>query len=184
VSTHDVDSPRPLLYLIVCGTPRTGQTPQLVSLLHAAGWRVAVIATPAGLGFLDVPTVEELTGFPVRSEYKRPGESDVLPPATAMAVCPATFNTINAWAAGIANTLALGLITEAPGMGIPVVAAPALNQAQESHPAFRRSVDVLRSYGVEVLYGEGIYLPAPPRSGGRPFPLEILVGALEKHLGG
>jgi phosphopantothenoylcysteine synthetase/decarboxylase len=182
VSPHDATGPGPLLYLIVCGTPRTAQTPHLVSLLHDAGWRVAVIATPSGLGFLDVPIIEELTGFPVRSEYKKPGEPDMLPPADAMAVCPATFNTINAWAAGMANTLALGLITEAPGMGIPVVAAPALNQAQESHPAFRRSVDVLRSFGVEVLYGPGVYEPAPPRSGGRPFPAQTIVGALAKHL--
>lgn len=182
MSTHQPARPRSLLYLIVCGTPRTEQTPHLVSLLHTAGWRVAVIATPAGLGFLDVPKVEQLTGFPVRSQYKRPGEPDILPPASAMAVCPATFNTINAWAAGLADTLALGLITEAPGMGIPVIAAPALNQAQESHPAFRRSVETLRSYGVEVLYGPGVYQPAPPRSGGRPFPPETLVSALEKHL--
>lgn len=182
MSTHDAATPGPLLYLIVCGTPRTAQTPHLVSQLHDAGWRVAVIATPSGLGFLDVEQVEELTGFPVRSEYKKPGEADVLPPASAMAVCPATFNTINAWAAGIANTLALGLITEAPGMGIPVVAAPALNQAQESHPAFGRSIEVLRSYGVEVLYGPGVYQPAPPRSGGRPFPAETLVSALAKYL--
>jgi len=34
-------------------------------------------------------------------------------------VAPATFNTVNKWAAGISDTLALGILCEAYGMGIP-----------------------------------------------------------------
>jgi hypothetical protein len=35
-----------------------------------------------------------------------------LPPADAIAVAPATYNTINKWAAGISDTLALGILCE------------------------------------------------------------------------
>ena len=45
-----------------------------------------------------------------------------------MIVAPATFNTINKWAAGISDTLALGLLTEAIGKKIPVVALPFTNR--------------------------------------------------------
>jgi flavoprotein len=34
-------------------------------------------------------------------------------------VAPATFNTINKWAQGISDTLALGLLNEATGLGLP-----------------------------------------------------------------
>ena len=65
-----------------------------------------------------------------------------------MIVAPATFNTINKWAAGISDTLALGLLTEAIGKGLPLVALPFLNVAQARHPAFARSVEQLRQAGV------------------------------------
>lgn len=53
-----------------------------------------VIATPAGMGFLDVTAVEQLTGHPVRSAYRSPEEPRrSLPPADAIIVAPATFNT-------------------------------------------------------------------------------------------
>jgi hypothetical protein len=58
---------------------------------QAAAWKVCVITTPQGTKFLDVPLVEQLTGYPVRSEYKRPEEPDVFPRADAIVVFPATF---------------------------------------------------------------------------------------------
>jgi len=61
---------------------------------QAAGGEVCVITTPHGTKFLDLAQLEQLTGHPVRSEYKRPEEPDVLPRADALVVFPATFNTI------------------------------------------------------------------------------------------
>jgi hypothetical protein len=62
------------------------------------------------------------TGHPVRSEYKEPGEPDVLPPADAMIAAPVTCNSLAKWAAGISDTLPLGLLVEAVGKRMPVVA--------------------------------------------------------------
>jgi phosphopantothenoylcysteine synthetase/decarboxylase len=168
---------RGVLYLVVCAAPRARRVDELVDLLQADGWEVCVIATPQALSFIDRPALEAQTGHPVRSDYKHPDAPDVLPDPDAMAVCPATFNTINKWAQGISDTLALGLITEAIGMGLPLVAAPALNSAQAAHPAFEQSVATLRAVGVTVLYGPGIYEPGPPRTGGRPYEWEMVVRA-------
>lgn len=99
-----------------------------------------------------------------------------------MLVCPATFNTINKWAYGLADTLALALLTEAVGLHLPLVAAPALNSAQAAHLAFERSVAALREMGVTVLYGPGVYEPGPPGTGGRPYDWELVLGALEERV--
>ena len=80
------------------------------------------------------------------------------------------------------DTLALALLTEAIGFGLPLVAAPALNSAQAAHPAFERSVAALREMGVTVLYGPGIYEPGPPGTGGRPYDWELPLNALDEKV--
>src|SRR4051794_22497869 len=144
-----------VLYAVVCGSPPPRGVGTLVALARSDGWDVCVIATPDGLKFIDVPNLAELTGHPVRHRYKYPGDPDVLPPADAILVAPATVNTINKWAAGIADTLALGLIVEGVGKGLPIVAMPFTNEAMARHPAFARSVELLRDWGVTMLYGDG-----------------------------
>ncbi|TDE42995.1 hypothetical protein E1295_26840 [Nonomuraea mesophila] len=56
-------------------------------------------------------------------------------------MCPASLNTINKWAAGVGDTLALELIVEDIGLSLPVIAAPAVNGAQAAHPAFEHDAD-------------------------------------------
>jgi hypothetical protein len=86
------------------------------------------------------------------------------PPDTII-VAPATFNTINKRAAGISDTLALGLLTEAIGTHLPVVALPFLNEAQARHPAFEPGAQRLRHSGITVLYGGDVPAPHPPGAG-------------------
>jgi phosphopantothenoylcysteine decarboxylase len=170
---------RGVLYLIVCASPRAARIGELVGRAQVRGWTVCVISTPQALNFIDRPALEEQTGFPVRSECEQWGITDPLPSPDAMLVCPATFNTVNNWAYGLADTLALALLAEAIGLGLPLVAAPALNSAQAVHPAFDRSVTALREMGVTVLYGPGIYEPGPPGTGGRPYDWELPLETLE-----
>jgi phosphopantothenoylcysteine decarboxylase len=168
-----------VLYLIVCASPRAARIGELVGRAQARGWTVCVIPTPQALKFIDRSALEEQTGFPVRSEYEQWDITDPLPSPDAMLVCPATFNTVNKWAYGLADTLALALLTEAIGLGLPLVVAPALNSAQAAHPAFDRSVTALREMGVTVLYGPGVHEPGPPRTGGRPYDWELPLEAVE-----
>jgi phosphopantothenoylcysteine synthetase/decarboxylase len=157
-----------VLYVIVCGSPAAAGVGTLVREAIAEGWNVCVVATPDGLKFIDVPRLAELSGNPVRHRYKYPGDPDVLPPADAMLVAPATVNTINKWAAGIADTLALGLLVEGLGKGLPIVAVPFTNEAMARHPAFGRSITALREWGVTVLYGEGEGPTFPSGTGDEP----------------
>jgi hypothetical protein len=141
----------PVLYLIACGAFPARQLPAFVIHAQQQGWDVCVITTPDGTKFLDAGDLAGLTGHPVRVQFKHPDEPDVLPPPDALAVAPATFNTINKWAHGISDTLALGLLNEAVGLALPIVAVPWPNAALARHPVFQRSLAVLREWGVTVL---------------------------------
>ncbi|WP_030392681.1 flavoprotein [Kitasatospora purpeofusca] len=152
----------PFLYVVVCASGIADGVGELITAAHAEGWGVGVIATPNGLGFIDQEAVEAQTGYPIRSAWRTPSIPQPLPPADAIAVAPATFNTINKWAAGISDTLALGILCEAYGLGIPVAVQPYVNAAQAAHPAYGESLARLRSMGVLI----GDYVPHKPKSGG------------------
>ena len=115
----------------------------------------------------------ELTGHPVRVYYKQPDEPDVLPPADAFVIAPATFNTINKLAGGVSDTLALGLLNEAVGLGLPIIAVPWPNADLARHPAFPRSVAALREWGVTVVL-DPARLPRAGRPESAHFPWEAL----------
>ena len=173
----------PVLYIVACGGRPAADLPAFVEQAQASGWEVCVVATPSGMKFLDAPRLADLTGHPVRSDYKRPEDPDVLPSPEAVVVAPATFNTINKWAHGTSDTLALGILNEAIGLGLPIVAVPVPNVALAKHPAFQESVERLRSWGVHLLYDPETY-PLPTPNMGPPaaglFPWEAL--AAQVHL--
>ena len=156
-----------VLYVIACGGKPAEDIPAFVTRLLNDGWDVCVIATRDGRKFFDTEVLEEVTGHPVRSEYKQPDEPDVLPPPDAFVVAPATFNTVNKMAAGISDTLALGLLNEGLGLGKPVIVAPAVNGGLAGHPGYRRSTDRLREWGVTLI------------TSATPFPWENVFGTIE-----
>ena len=151
--------------MIACAAPPAAAVGQLVSLAQRRGWDVCVLTTPSARRFTDTGALERQTGHPVRSEYKNPGEPDVLPDPDAVIVAPATVNTINKWAAGICDTLALGILVEAIGKRLPIVALPSTNQAHAAHPAFTENIGKLRSWGVSVLFGADVHPLAAPGAG-------------------
>jgi phosphopantothenoylcysteine synthetase/decarboxylase len=147
------------LYVIVCGAGPARDVATFVRLARAQGWRVCVGTTPAGREFIDVAELEELTGYLVRTEFRKPGEPELpWPLADAIVVAPATINTVCKWAAGIADNLVLSILFECMGIDVPIVVAPNVNPALARHPAFQRSLRQLREWGVHVLYERA----APP----------------------
>jgi phosphopantothenoylcysteine synthetase/decarboxylase len=176
-----------VLYVVACAAPPAREVSRLVGLAQERGWDVCVLTTPSGRRFVDAPGVERLTGHPVRSEYKDPGELDVLPSPDAIIVAPATVNTVNKWAAGICDTLCLGILVEAIGLALPVVAVPFTNRAHAAHPAFTENVAKLRSWGVTMLFGPEFYALHEPGTGSRYlhlFPWAKAVDAVEHRTNG
>ncbi|MEU7615885.1 flavoprotein [Micromonospora rifamycinica] len=178
---HQSNERRRVLYVIACGSPLARHLDRLVGLAQDDGWEVCVVTTPDGAKFVDRSALARQTGHPVRTHYKNPGDPDLLPPADAMVVCPATVNTVNKWAAGITDTLALGLLVEGQGRGVPVVVVPFTNAAMAGHPAFQTGLQRLREWGATVLFGDHVYPLHPPGTGERhlhAFPWEAAVAAL------
>jgi len=145
--------PTRTLYLIVCGAGPASDVATFIRLAQAQGWRVCVVTTPAGAEFIDAAELEALTGYPVRTDFRKPGDPEPSwPLADAIVVAPATINTVCKWAAGIADNLALSMLFECMGIDLPIVVAPNVNPALARHPAFQHSVQQLREWGVSVLY--------------------------------
>lgn len=141
-----------VLYLVISGAPAPEGIPELVKHCQTAGWRVLVISTPLGTRFTDVPALEELTGEPVRSDYRMPGTGKGLPPADAVLACPLSFNSVNKFAHGHADNFAVGLLCELAGSGTPIVAVPHCKPQLASHPAFQASIRTLTDMGVTVVF--------------------------------
>jgi len=132
----------------------------LVKLAQAALWDVYVIATPHATKFINIPLLEQLTKHPIQVEYRHPEEDQVLPKADAIIVAPTTFNTLNKWALGITDTLAVGILCEHTGLGTPIIAIPCIpSESLGRHSAFCKSIDALREEGVHVLYEPEKYPP-------------------------
>lgn len=99
-----------------------------------------------------------------------------------MIVGGASANTSNKPAAGISDNLALGVLNEAIGLGLPLAILPFVNTALAAHPAFVRSVRELREAGVDVLLGNGGFVPNPPGEGEQKlldYPWEVALQAVE-----
>ncbi|GAA3746947.1 phosphopantothenoylcysteine synthetase/decarboxylase [Spinactinospora alkalitolerans] len=152
------------LYVVVCAAGPAADVGFLIDQAHEQGWTVQVISTPNALAFIDTEALEKQTGCPVRSAHRKPG-SPRSPKADAIIIAPATFNTINKLANGIADTYALDVVNEAIGLGIPVVILPFVNSAYANRAPFQRSVELLRKEGIPVLIGPEVFEPHKSGSG-------------------
>ena len=159
-----------LLSVVVSGAAPASDIGSLVNQGMERGWTVQVIATPSALAFFDAAEIEALTGSPVRSTHRAPGTPRSRVP-DAIIVAPATFNLLNQWALGIADSYALAVLAEQTGMGLPIVVLPAVSGPLASRPPFARSLAALRGEGVSVLLGPGG--TAPPDGGEDAFPWHL-----------
>lgn len=137
-----------VLYLVVCGAPLAARTPDGVREAQDRGWTVAVIPTEAASPWIDRIA---LAGTPMITQHRLPGEEKQLPPADAVAVAPLTFNSLNAWATGMANTYPLATLCAALGQRLPIVAVPFAKSDLTGHPAWLASLAVLQYAGVRIV---------------------------------
>ncbi|MCG5459779.1 flavoprotein [Micromonospora sp. PSH03] len=143
-------SKRPVLALVVSAAPPVLRIGELIDLLLADGWTICMIATPTAASWIDLEAVAQQTGYPVRVEWRLPSAPEPHPPADAVAVVPATFNVINKWALGINDTVALGILNQALGCGLPVYAFPNVKSELAAHPAYQANLRQLTVAGVVI----------------------------------
>lgn len=142
------------ILVILTGSIAAYKACDVVSRLVQRGHKVRCVATPAALNFIGPATLEGLTGSPVLSATFAPGTAldhiALTRWADAVLVCPATANTLNRFAAGLADDLA-GALYLAHDRTKPWLAAPAMNPAMWSHPATVAAVEKLRGWGMRFV---------------------------------
>ena len=156
---------KPTLYIIVCGAGVAHDIDKLVTSAVDEDWDTYVIPTPSATDFIDIAALEQQTGHPVRSRYRKPGEPGKLPKADAVIVAPATYNTINKWSYGASDTFALGLLAEMTGLGVPTAVLPFVNTALAANRVYQDSLQRLAASGVSILTDEYGNPPHAPGTG-------------------
>jgi phosphopantothenoylcysteine decarboxylase len=139
------------VYLVVAAAPPVLRIEELVVALGADGWSVCVIATPTAASWIELDALAARTGCLIQVHARSPRQQESLPRANAVVVAPITFNSINKWAAGTSDTLALGVLNEMLGTEVPIVVAPCVKAVLRTHPAYDESVARLTRAGVSMM---------------------------------
>lgn len=135
--------------LVVTAAPLAERASDLVDALTAADHQVTVCPTPTARDWLGGGVADQL----LLNGRIRPA---------AVIVCPATFNTINRWAAGANDHPVLGVLNDALGLRTPTLAVPMVADRLAAHPAWAHSTQLLRDAGVTYLNpNDGTVGPLP-----------------------
>jgi phosphopantothenoylcysteine decarboxylase/phosphopantothenate--cysteine ligase len=126
----------------------------VISRLVQDGHEVQTVATQSALQFVGPATLEGLTGKPVFTDLY---ETDKMMDhiylskwADLAIICPASANTINSLAAGLASD-PIGALFLSYDLKKPYLIAPAMNQQMFKHPATQAALAKLETYGVKIL---------------------------------
>lgn len=153
------DAPR-WVYLVVSAAPPVLRIEELVVALSSGGWSVCVIATPTAASWIDLDALAAATGCLTQVHARPPRQQESLPRADAVVAAPMTFNSINKWAAGASDTLALGVLNEMLGTDVPMLAVPCVKAELRTHPAYGESVARLTRAGVSMMDPDAVTVRA------------------------
>lgn len=157
----------------------------LISKLVKEGFQVRCVATAAALNFIGNATLEGLTGFAVLSDmfqYEHNIEHVSLTKwADLFLVCPATANTINKMASGIADDLP-GSLFLANNFKKPFWIAPAMNVEMYNHPITQQSLEKLQGLGAYIFDTDDGRLACGDVGKGRLIDLDIVYDKIIKDL--
>lgn len=142
------------IVLGITGSIAAYKAASLARLFVKEGAEVQIVITPAGKEFITPVTLSALTGKPVVSEFFGANDGswhshvDLGLWADALVIAPATSSTLGKMANGIADNM---LITTYMSMKAPVFIAPAMDLDMFAHPATKRNIEILLSYGNHII---------------------------------
>ena len=146
---------KPRLLFFLTGSISCYKACFAISRLVQTGVEVRTVATPAALQFIGKSTLEGLTGQPVASDMWEAGKAmdhiNLARWADLALVAPATANTINRLAGGLADDLIGSLFLAWEIQKKPWWIAPAMNVAMFEHAITQASLQKLSGLGVRVL---------------------------------
>jgi phosphopantothenoylcysteine decarboxylase/phosphopantothenate--cysteine ligase len=171
------------ILLGVCGGVAAYKAAALTSTLVQRGALVDVVMTASAERFVGSLTFASLTARPVYTSLwdapERIPHIRLVREAQAILVAPATANLIAKLASGIADDL---LTTALLAARVPIVLAPAMNDAMYESDATRQNLATLRARGYEFVDPERGFLAERERGVGRLASEERLIEAVERAL--
>lgn len=171
------------IVLGVCGGIAAYKAAALTSTLVQRGATVNVILTDAAAQFVGPLTFASLTARPVHSSLwdapDRILHIRLVREADVVLVVPATANVIAKLAYGIADDL---LTTALLAARIPIVVAPAMNDAMYEHAATQANLATLRERGCEIVDPEVGFLAERETGIGRLAGEERILDAVQRVL--
>lgn len=140
------------ILLGVTGSIAAYKTPEIIRLLQKNGAHVRVVMSGAAERFVTVDTIETLCRFPALNIANESWTSacnhiDLARWADVFLIAPATANSLNKLAAGIADTLPLQC---ALAYDKPILLAPAANVRMLENPATQASLNLLQQQHVLI----------------------------------
>ena len=155
---------------------------ELVSRLAKRGIAVQTVASAGALRFVGTSTLEGLTGRAPFTDLHEAGRTmdhiRLARWADVALLCPATANSMNRLAAGLADDAIGALFLAWEPAKKPYLVAPAMNATMWEHPATRDARERLARFGARILpVGDG-RLACGEQGEGR----LLEVDELEKHV--
>jgi hypothetical protein len=150
----------------------------LIKPLLTRGHQPAITLTPQAAEWFAPAErweLERLTGLPVRSRPRRPGEERPHPPVDLFVSAPASANTVAKLALGIGDSQALTVLSEAL-RSTAMIVFPRVNAAHVRHPAWAGHVATLRAAGVVLIEWE---LMEPRTENGRLLPWDRILATVD-----
>ncbi|WP_215190228.1 bifunctional phosphopantothenoylcysteine decarboxylase/phosphopantothenate--cysteine ligase CoaBC [Exiguobacterium sp. s6] len=126
----------------------------LTSKLVQAGANVRVAMTASAEEFVGKATFQALSRNPVYTDVfeehdpTKIAHIDVVDTSDLIVVAPATANMIAKLAAGIADDF---ITTSILAAKCPVIVSPAMNVNMLEHPATRRNIETLKTFGYQII---------------------------------
>ncbi len=130
------------------------KTATIVRLLVREGAEVQVVMTPMAKEFITPVTLSALSGKPVHIDFfsgqngQWDSHVDLGIWADLFLIAPVTASTLGKMANGIADNL---LLTTYLSCKSPVILAPAMDLDMYQHPSTTRNIQILQSYGNQII---------------------------------
>ena len=130
------------------------KTATIVRLFVREGAEVQVIMTPMAKEFITPVTLSALSGKPVHIDFfsgqngQWDSHVDLGIWADLFLIAPVTASTLGKMANGIADNL---LLTTYLSCKSPVILAPAMDLDMYQHPSTIRNIQILQSYGNQII---------------------------------
>jgi len=145
----------------ISGSIAAVEVPKIVRELIRHGAEVQAVMSPDAARIVTPEAIEFATGHrPVLQLTGNVEHVTLLGPGEGRAdlylIAPATANTLAKIAHGIDDTTVTSCASVALGGGVPMIAVPAMHSLMGANPAVRESIERLKGWGVEFLYGPSV----------------------------